>query len=335
MKTSIFVAILLTAFGAALPGSAQETPEPTVYVVQQGDTLWGLSDRFFKDPFYWPSLWSKNRDVGNPHFIYPGQKLRIFPDRVEVVPPETPKPEVTVAQPSPPPPAEPAKEIAFTVTGGEGIILEEEHVGVGRVVATNHDRVMVGTGDTLYTDIGSPHARPGDRFSLYEKKATVTHPTQLYVIGYKIIPLGTVELTELTKTGSRGTVTSSYREISKGAYLLPWQDRRREIPLKSTKLSLNGFIIDSLPGIKAIGAGEVVYIDLGKKQGLEVGNLLYAVRTVKPDREFDSAAITLPDEVLGALLVVYVRKNVATAIVLKSAETIFVGDRVVTVLPGH
>ena len=63
---------------------AQAEPEPTTYVVQKGDTLWDITERFFKDPFFWPNLWSKNPFVGNPHFIYPGQKLHIYPDRIEV-----------------------------------------------------------------------------------------------------------------------------------------------------------------------------------------------------------------------------------------------------------
>ena len=59
--------------------------EPTVYIVKKGDTLWGLSDRFMKDPYYWPDLWARNpQRIVNPHFIYPGQKLRIYPDRIEV-----------------------------------------------------------------------------------------------------------------------------------------------------------------------------------------------------------------------------------------------------------
>ena len=62
--------------------SAAGQDEPTVYVIKQGDTLWGLSERFIKDPEYWPNMWSKNGQITNPHFIYPGQKVRVFPDRL-------------------------------------------------------------------------------------------------------------------------------------------------------------------------------------------------------------------------------------------------------------
>ena len=47
------------------------------YVIKKGDTLWGISRRFLKDPGYWPDLWSNNPFIGNPHFIYPGQRVAL------------------------------------------------------------------------------------------------------------------------------------------------------------------------------------------------------------------------------------------------------------------
>ena len=88
MKTGRYAALVLVLVAAIFSGRAavaEQQSEPTVYVVKKGDTLWGLSDRFMKDPYYWPDMWASNPgDIKNPHFIFPGQRLRIYPDRIEV-----------------------------------------------------------------------------------------------------------------------------------------------------------------------------------------------------------------------------------------------------------
>ncbi|WP_243688205.1 LysM peptidoglycan-binding domain-containing protein [Geotalea toluenoxydans] len=83
MKKILYAAFLLLVVCLPYPVLAQDE-EPTVYVIQKGDTLWGLSDRFIRDPFYWPNLWERNQVITNPHFVFPGQRLKIYPDRIEV-----------------------------------------------------------------------------------------------------------------------------------------------------------------------------------------------------------------------------------------------------------
>ncbi|NIQ96799.1 MAG: LysM peptidoglycan-binding domain-containing protein, partial [Desulfuromonadales bacterium] len=80
--------LLILAMLLLGPFAAAAKEEPRIYVIKKGDTLWGISQRFIKDPFYWPSLWANNPMLKNPHFIYPGQKLHIYDGRIELVPME-------------------------------------------------------------------------------------------------------------------------------------------------------------------------------------------------------------------------------------------------------
>lgn len=48
---------------------------PKTYVVEDGDTLWGISTLYLDTPWQWPQLWQMNPSIENPHLIYPGDKL--------------------------------------------------------------------------------------------------------------------------------------------------------------------------------------------------------------------------------------------------------------------
>ncbi len=66
--------------------SAQEDKEvkppygyfPERYVIKKGDTLWGISGKFFRNPFDWQDIWKKNQFIVDPHWIYPGQTITLL-----------------------------------------------------------------------------------------------------------------------------------------------------------------------------------------------------------------------------------------------------------------
>ena len=60
MKRILFAVVLLSIVTAGFQAVFAQSDEPTIYVIKKGDTLWGLSDRFLKDPHYWPDLWARN-----------------------------------------------------------------------------------------------------------------------------------------------------------------------------------------------------------------------------------------------------------------------------------
>ena len=335
MKIRLLLLLALVVTPSIVLAAGQD--EPAIYVIKQGDTLWGLSDRFIKDPGYWPNMWSKNGQVTNPHFIYPGQKLRIFPDRLEFVPRE--QTAVAPVQKNAPAAAvaealqEVAAEKTYTLYGTEGFLVEKGFKPFGMVIGAQHDRIVAGVDDIVYTDIGADHkAGGGDKFSVYRKDVSVSHPMNNEEMGNKMIPLGALQLTDVERKSSRAIITKSSREISPGAYLLPYKEnRRREITLKNSRHDLKGYIIESYSGVSIIAAGDIVYIDLGSSQGAEVGNMLYIVRDVTIDQRYVEGRIDrLPQELLGALVILETGKKTATALVVKSIDTIYKGDRIVS-----
>ncbi|TFG92383.1 MAG: LysM peptidoglycan-binding domain-containing protein, partial [Syntrophobacterales bacterium] len=312
MKKIVF-AVVMSLLPLLVPLAAgAQSEKPTIYVVKKGDTLWGLSNRFLQDPFYWPNLWARNQVITNPHLIYPGQRVRIYPDRIEFIEAET-------ATSTPAPPEQVVPERVFTVSGSEGFLLETDLNTAGTILQADHNRLVVGQEDYVYTDIGTAlGARSGDKYYILKRDKKVYHPETGSFIGYKFLPLGSLELVDLEAKSSRAIITNSYLEISPGAKLVPYRDNRREVSLKAAKTSLDGFIIETKMGNITIGKEDIVYLDLGKTQGVEVGNMLYVVRDVPLDKTFVKRdAGTMPQLLLGAVGVVEVSDKTSTALGVK------------------
>lgn len=350
-KTVLLICILL------LPLSAL-AENPQIYTIKKGDTLWGISERFIKDPYYWPNLWSHNPDIPNPHFIYPGQKLAIYDDRIEIVKDDQ-APEPDVVDPEPMEPVEqpevtetepvedmepepvieeplvggePEDEIKIKIPGGGiGFIGLDELKTAGRIVDATDDRLVVSDGDMVFLEMNDlDTVYPGMNFAIFDLGEKIRHPRNDRKIGYQVFELGTLEIVDIHDDVATGRITSALREILRGAQVTPYIAPEKQIALKRARTDLTGYLIASRRGQSSLGQFDIIFTDLGAEDGLEIGNMLYISRPRKASQMSLAKNARLPDVLIGQAVVLTTTRNSSSALILKSANTIFRGDQVAT-----
>jgi hypothetical protein len=358
-----FLVIALSALFVTVPvfGMAEKIKQGEVvyYKIKKGDTLWHITGRFFEDPFKWPQLWKRNPYIKNPHLIFPGDVLKITPEGIEVVrrikrkeirlplvklhPPTPPTPEAeeevimplrVEEVPEAPPPPPPVRKVVLNLMARNGFITKEELEESGVIVSSKEKRHNLHSGDEVFLSFKDPGTVfKGDRFTIFTIIEEVIHPVTKEPVGNLVKNLGSLEITDVGEA-IEATIDTSYEEIQKGAKLRRFEEPVKGVEVVEAKKGVAGVILASLYGTKLMSESDIVFIDKGESDGLTEGNILEIKRERAPveDPYNKNKVLTFPLEELGTLILIDVKEDVSTAIILDNLQAINSGDIVKT--PG-
>jgi len=323
--------------GASVPGQ---------HTVRKGDTLWAICDFYFHNPYQWPRVWAYNPQIQNPHWIYPGDLVKLrggagglgydvnpgpsteptgtggFTDRRKQVPPDT----------------------VFLRTQG---YIDDDSNNWGELNGSAEDKLILTDFDEVYLRIGSGHdVKIGQELTVYRPLRSVGK-------GKLVQIQGTVKVDQWNpkERVARARITESLDAIERGARIGPIQRRFEVVPPKRDEKDIEATVLTSVHPGSLYGQNTVVFIDKGEEAGLQPGNRLLVIRKgdawhrTQPTRfaakrialEDESPAATenvprprdeqsLPEETIAELRVVNVRKDSAMCIVNSSKVEIETGD---------
>jgi hypothetical protein len=329
------------------------------YVIQRGDTLWDLSGKFLDSPWYWPKLWAYNPQIENPHWIYPGNPLRLSPAGAEA------PARIDVASAADPVAPKELDDLTRGNIDRAQMIDDEDTVTVGgpykiggmrpkgpavqrnsfvtanqldssgTVVAAFEEKMFLTTGDRIYGRFKDPGSvKVGQVFSVYRSDGAIIHPVTNRRFGWKTVILGSARVTAV-EPGKAASLVITYVNdgIERGDLIGPSAEQaRRPLFVRPNRSSVDAFVIGVQPAILT-GAAEfnVVYLDKGKADGVDEGNTFEVVRSGDPmlepiDRPLNTPG--LPREVIGHVVVFDAQERASSAYVRRSITELLVGDHV-------
>lgn len=297
------------------------------YVVQTGDTLWDIARRYLNSPYYWPKIWERNTFVINPHLIFPGDILYIYPDGLVEKPYTAPDRSIPVGPISGP--GGTRKEVVYQPAGSTGFLATEEVESAGRIVGNPANIVLLGENQYVYVNVGkADRVEVGDRYSVFrvgepdvKKSQMVIHPVTGEPFGYKVTQLGEIEITKTYAETSEALIINSFREIHNGDLVTPYlQPLEEKVQVRATEVeSLHAYIVTSKDNRKLLGRNDIVYIDRGSEDGVMRGNVFIAYlpcETVVDD--VTKQVIRIPEKILGSVLILEPRSKSSVGLIIES-----------------
>jgi hypothetical protein len=304
---------------------------PTTYVVQPGDTLWGIASRFLQDPWQWPEIWYVNNQIANPHRIYPGDILQlVYVDgratvqRAIVLTPRIRELGSTDAIPTVP------LDAIRDFLRGPRLVTEDELANAPYVLAFADERVVGGSGDLAY--VRRLAAGPTADFAAVRRGDPYIDPDDGEQLGFEAIPVAELQTLQPGDPASM-LIARAWREAKRGDFLLPL-----ETGLPTTDFyphapshAVGGHIISVFDGVSQIGQYQIVTINRGSDQGLEVGHVLDILQSgavVDDPMAGNGATVKLPDQYAGDLLIFKTTPRLSYGLVMRVVRAAHVMDRV-------
>ena len=301
---------------------------------------------FLSDPWLWPEVWQVNPQIQDPHLIYPGdvivifygtdgeQHLRVERDGeiymttldVETVTPRVRTNPIDVALPLIP------HEVIRPFLKYPRILDKKTIKNSPYVMQETEGRIMAGTALSVF--VRGTTAAPGSHFNIVRPLERYRDPETKDIIGYEALLVGE-GLIVATGDPSTMRIISTNREVLRGDLLLEVVEEEfsKDIQPRVPDQSVDGVIFSVIDGMSQVGQYQVVVINRGMRDGLEVGHGLLVFRAGERYKDKMSKSgmdrkVQLPAQRTGVVLVFRVFDRVSNGLVMRATDAIKVGDAV-------
>lgn len=319
---------------------------PSNYTVVKGDTLWGISAKFLKDPWKWPQIWGMNREeIKNPHWIYPGNiiVLTMVDGQPHLTLQQGNSTNLITVKLSPAVRSETlanggilpisASDIhAFTT---QPVVLDSDNLSQSpMIVDYENEHIIVGTGDEIYAT--SDGSNTVNWQIVRPAKPIVDPDPPKKILGYSADYLGEAR-TVTPGNPQRIMIVSTEQEVQSKDRLMPLNNAVvfNYIPHAPDQV-IHGKVISTIGVMREAGQYNNIIINKGARDGLEQGDVLAIYRKAhkvgddlpKTQDKGQLPTLTLPETRVALCMVYRVFGQVSYALIMNSTSPVSAMDTV-------
>jgi len=266
----------------SLTANAQEVQlnsnHPDRHIVKKGDTLWGISGKFLKDPWQWPKVWQFNRaEIKNPHLIYPGDvivldrsgknpRLRLLRETVTLQPGAVEEPLDKQA----------ISTIPLSVISpflNQPLVIEKDQLATSpRIIGAQDNRVVLSPGTRVY--IKDLNEGEGLDWFVYRPGKNLVDPDTKEVLGIEANYLGNARITKYGDPASADITKAKEEIFTKDRLVVSGNEVTTNFVPRSPDSAIAGRIMHIYGGVAEGGPQSIVSLNRGAADGVEVGHVL-------------------------------------------------------------
>ncbi len=299
------------------------------YVIKKGDTLWDLSHKFYNSNWDWPALWEMNADIKNPHWIYPGRKIRIFFQEKAKLKPII----VTVKKNPPKPPEKILPSFSYSQMDHIGFIKKDVQPELGVILKEEENNLIMSKDDIIYIKpSGNGTLIPGKTYHVYSTSNLKEKINNSTFTGIKHLIKATIKVLDHKVTYVSAVITESYYAVEKDDLIMEYYDRDEIITVEEKPMPIDARLICSEDNTKMINDYRIAFIDTGD-QTVKPGQI-YTVMRKNDTKDYTlwkpgkKETVELEDLESGKLIVLHTEDIASTVMILSSGYAIHPDDMV-------
>jgi hypothetical protein len=336
MPLAMAISLLFSTSFALHAQTQVETKEQfQTYVVQEGDTLWSISEKLLSNPLKWHSLWERNQQIADPNRIYPEDTVNVttIDNKIvalTVVKPKDVQRSVLVITPSKrymkykdPIPMVNYDRLNLLIKKMKVMSLDEI-MQKDYIVGSDADELMLDVGKYIYThrNVKTEKVR---EYGVYRPEQHLNDTELSQNVVFERI--GKLRFVKTIGALDKYKVVSVTGELMAGHLVLPEIPvLTKDIVVKKPEASITARIVHIAGGVGNAGLYDTLLINVGREK-VSVGNILGLSSRGKTVRDPNTGeGIVLPNVNYGTLLVVDVYDGMALTVVIKTKHRVDIND---------